>query len=307
MTSVSDRAAVAHLPEPAPGQRLRMTYEQYLLWAPESLIAEWADGEVVVAMPAKEIHQQVLGLLYVLLDLFVRARGLGVVRLAPMAVKLWPESGPAREPDIFVVRPDQLGDLGPDVFAGAPALAVEIISDDSIGRDREDKRKEYARAGVAEYWLIDPRPGVRRQPGVTLYHLDAQGQYPDTRPIHDGIVRSTVLPGFWLRAEWLWALPAPDPGELLGVVLRHPAGPEGADVPDALQDLPWSGALLERGEARGHAEGARRALRTIVRTRFGTLPADMDRRIEGADGATLDAWTAAAVQAPSLDDLLNQL
>lgn len=40
-------------------------------------------------------------------------------------------------------------------------MIVEVISTDSVARDRETKRKEYAAAGVREYWLIESRTPFR--------------------------------------------------------------------------------------------------------------------------------------------------
>jgi Uma2 family endonuclease len=39
---------------------------------------------------------------------------------------------------------------------GAPDLIVEIISPSTAYIDRGKKKKQYARFGVQEYWLIDP-------------------------------------------------------------------------------------------------------------------------------------------------------
>ena len=40
---------------------------------------------------------------------------------------------------------------------GGPSLVVEIVSPGSATIDRVDKFREYERAGVGEYWIIDPR------------------------------------------------------------------------------------------------------------------------------------------------------
>lgn len=67
-----------------------------------------------------------------------------------------------------------------------------------------------------EYWIIDPRPGKERVDTSTglsasFWVLDENGRY---RPIplgDDGIYRSTVIPGFWLRVDWLRDEELPDP------------------------------------------------------------------------------------------------
>jgi Uma2 family endonuclease len=65
-----------------------------------------------------------------------------------------------------------------------------------------DKFDEYETGGVPEYWLIDNRPHRQR---ASFYHLDETGRYQSVPIEVDGIYKSIVLPGFWLRLAWLWA------------------------------------------------------------------------------------------------------
>ena len=39
-------------------------------------------------------------------------------------------------------------------------LAIEVVSPDDPGRDYETKRREYAEAGIPEYWIVDPQKRV---------------------------------------------------------------------------------------------------------------------------------------------------
>ena len=194
---------------PAPhalGEKLRMSYEEFLNWADEDVHAEWVNGEVIVAMPAKEIHQNIVEFLYVMLNFFVRWFALGKVHTAPFEMRVLAD-GPAREPDLLFVANDHLERLTNDRLAGPADLIVEVISGDSVYRDRVDKFEEYEAGGVREYWIVDPRPGKQR---ADFWILDANGRYR-AGEIKDGIYRSTVLPGLWLRVEWLLAENLPDP------------------------------------------------------------------------------------------------
>src|SRR5437660_1658757 len=94
----------AHLPPPseARGMRLRMSYDDYLAWADESVIAEWVEGEVIVTMPAKDRHQRIVVLLSGLMSFFAGLRDLGVVRIAPFEVRVLPGRS-SREPDLLFV------------------------------------------------------------------------------------------------------------------------------------------------------------------------------------------------------------
>jgi len=59
-------------------------------------------------------------------------------------------------------------------------------------------------AGVREYWLIDPS---RKQ--AEFYLLGPDGIYASMPVGEDGIFRSHVLDGFWLKVDWLWQDPLP--------------------------------------------------------------------------------------------------
>jgi len=81
---------------------------------------------------------------------------------------------------------------------------LEIVSPESKARDRGEKFYEYEAAGVGEYWLIDPD---RQQ--AEFYRLGADGHYWLFTADAEGVYRSEVLPGLWLRVEWLWQEPLP--------------------------------------------------------------------------------------------------
>jgi len=64
------------------------------------------------------------------------------------------------EPDVVVVRADVVQDPEQTRFpAEAVLLAVEVVSEDSVSRDRETKPLKYARAGIAHYWRVENEKG----------------------------------------------------------------------------------------------------------------------------------------------------
>ena len=187
--------------------RLKMSYEEFLEWADEDTHAEWVEGEVIVHMPPKNVHQDTLGFLYELLRLFVRLFNLGKVGLAPFEVKLKPGHS-SREPDIFFVANENLARLTEERLIGPADLIIEIISDDSVRRDRHDKFKEYREAGVREYWIVDSRPHKQR---ADFFRLDEVGGYELYATEDDEWVASEALPDFRLRPAWLWQADTLDP------------------------------------------------------------------------------------------------
>jgi Uma2 family endonuclease len=82
-----------------------------------------------------------------------------------------------------------------------------------VERDYEKKRAQYEAAGVAEYLIVDE---VQRK--VTWLRLGTDGKYRSLRR-RRGALHSKVLPGFWLRPQWLWQRPLPDPLEVYSEIL----------------------------------------------------------------------------------------
>jgi Uma2 family endonuclease len=187
--------------------RLKMSYEEFLEWADEDIHAEWVDGEVIIHMTAKPIHQATLGFLHTLLVLFVDLFDLGTIHVAPLEMKARP-GGSSREPDILFVAKENLERLTEDRLAGPADLIIEIISKDSVSRDRDDKFKEYAEAGVREYWIIDPRPN---QQLADFFLLDETGTYRRFATETDKRAESRILSGFWLNPAWLWQVDTLNP------------------------------------------------------------------------------------------------
>jgi Uma2 family endonuclease len=141
--------------------------------------------------------------------LYVEAHDLGAVLSAPYLMRI-PNRPSGREPDLLFVSRERTNLITHQLLDGPADLVVEIVSPESIGRDRGEKFVEYEAAGVREYWLIDP---LRQQ--AEFYRLDDKGLYRLAPLDADSIYHSAVLDGFWLRVAWLWQHPLPP---VLGVL-----------------------------------------------------------------------------------------
>jgi Uma2 family endonuclease len=60
------------------------------------------------------------------------------------------------QPDIIVLLPESQAQPTERGVEGPPDLLIEVLSPSNRGHDLLTKRALYARAGVREYWLIDP-------------------------------------------------------------------------------------------------------------------------------------------------------
>jgi Uma2 family endonuclease len=194
--AVADRAAVA-------GQRIPMAYDAWRAWEVEGLKSEWVDGEVIVFMPATARHGDLLSFLSTLLTAYVRFFGLGRLITDSIEMHL---PGRGRVPDLLFVPTDQLPRLEETRLSGPAALVVEIVSPDSVERDHDEKKAEYAAAGVQEYWVVEARSD---QHGATFFRL-VDGAYEPIPLDAEGRLWSTVVDGFWLKPAWLARDPLPN-------------------------------------------------------------------------------------------------
>jgi Uma2 family endonuclease len=180
-----------------------MTYEQFLEWDFEDPHVEWVNGEVVMMAPVSGEHEKVRIFLLVLLNHFIEAHDLGHLLDEPFQMKTGRDL-PGRAPDIQFISKRNAARLKKNHLDGPADLVVEIISPGSRGTDRGDKFYEYEKGGVKEYWLIDPE-----RTRAEFYTLGRDKQFDLVAAGHDGVFRSVVLKGLWLRVEWLTQRPLP--------------------------------------------------------------------------------------------------
>ncbi len=159
-----------------------------------------------MASPASFEHAKVQSFLLTTFSNFVHARQLGVVLGENAAYRLNEDN--VYQPDVSFLSNDRLHLAGEVRVNGAPDLALEVLSPSSRRYDLVEKRINYARFGVREYWTVDP---VERSVSVLE---QVQGEWLPIQA-EEGVLRSRLLDGFWLRLEWLF--PAADqsrPNEL---------------------------------------------------------------------------------------------
>ncbi len=182
---------------PTVSSRGYITFEEYLEQSSETRINEWVDGHIIEMPGASFEHQNIESFLLTVLRFFVENNDLGIVIPSPFAMKLEVQRR-GREPDIIFVGKEKAERVLRTYIDGPCDIAVEIISPESISRDRAEKFVEYEAAGIGEYWLIDPERKI-----AEFYGLSEVGRYSLLSTEH-GIFRSQVLVGFFLRIDWLW-------------------------------------------------------------------------------------------------------
>ena len=152
--------------------RIPYTYADYKS-LPESMDRryELLGGELYRVPAPTTRHQRVSQRIELVLFTHVEARELGEVFHAPVDVVFG--QGREREvaqPDIVFITSERSHIVTEAEIAGAPDLVIEILSPGTEKRDRSYQKTLYARYGVREYWIVDPKANT-----VEAYALAAQG------------------------------------------------------------------------------------------------------------------------------------
>ena len=106
--------------------------------------------------------------------------------------------GKYREPDIVVMLAEH-ANRRHEKYWETPDLVMEVVSPENRQHDLETKRREYAQAGIPEYWIVDPEE--KRILALTLQGdgYAVQGAYGP-----GDVARSVLLEGFEVPVGDVW-------------------------------------------------------------------------------------------------------
>lgn len=161
-------------------------------------LIELSDGCLELLPIPSLFHQLLVEFLYLAFKEWVDPRKLGKVLFAPLPIRLW--SGKFRDADIVLFRPEHAGN--PHGRLTGADLAVEVVSEGAVNRERDmtTKRAEYARAGITEYWIVDPE-----QQRISVLVLEGAA-YREHGSFAPGQRASSVLlPGFEVVVQDVFA------------------------------------------------------------------------------------------------------
>jgi Uma2 family endonuclease len=177
--------AVAHL-FPPQGQWCE---EEYLALNTNHLVELSAGFLEVLPLPTTS-HQLLVAYLYGLLHAFVTSRDLGTVLFAGLPVRLWRKT--IREPDVVFMLKEHADRIGNRYWDRAD-LVMEVVSEGAENRERdlETKRREYARAGIPEYWIVDPQ-----EERITVLRLAGKRYVVHGEFAKGAVASSHLLPSF---------------------------------------------------------------------------------------------------------------
>lgn len=182
----------------SPAEKTGYTFADCLGWD-EKERAEIIGSEVLMMAPLSRIHQKISGEIFRQLANFLEGKRCEVYS-APFGVRLFEKDGDRPEDVDTVVEPDitvvcDTSRLDQHGCKGAPELVMEILSPSSRRHDMLVKLNLYQRAGVREYWIVNPD-----DKDVQVFLLDGSGLFR----VHgfygrEDIARVNVLEGCFIE------------------------------------------------------------------------------------------------------------
>jgi Uma2 family endonuclease len=168
----------------------RWTEHEYFA-LPDTRQVELRNGCLEFLPLPTRMHQLLARYVFLLLHHYVERHRLGETHFTGLNVRLEPDE--IRVPDICFLSKSRLGD--PRKVQDLADLMIEVVSPGSENRDRDlvQKRADYARTGVAEYWIVDPETDtitvLTLPAGATEYAV--HGEFKPGQQ-----ATSVLLPGF---------------------------------------------------------------------------------------------------------------
>ena len=155
-----------------------------------NILIEFSDGYLEFPPMPTTSHQRILLYLYGLLLAHIHVHDLGEVSVAALPVRLWARK--FREPDVVFMLKEHADRIDDRFWKGAN-LVMEVVNGDKKDRHRDlvDKRREYARARIPEYWIVDPE-----KEKITVLRLTGKTYAVHGEFTRGAVATSHLLPGF---------------------------------------------------------------------------------------------------------------
>ena len=169
--------------------RTLQTFEQFEQFQDDGMKHELLRGEHIVLPPANSNHSDIQHRLLHLLYPYIKRHQLGDVRVQT-GFKLCSDTW--LQPDVSFLRPTQIQAADPDGYLeGAPAVAVEVVSDSNTPTRLNLKMEQYFAHGSEEVWIVYPKFGT------------VQIHYPtgNSQTVAEGELRSALFPGLSIPVD----------------------------------------------------------------------------------------------------------
>jgi len=192
MITRTEQGPVSEIAQLFPEQG-KWTEDDYFSLPETNKIVELSEGRLIITPSPTTQHQKIVLKLSTMLFNHVSSHNLGEIIIAPMDVRLYP--GVIRQPDIVFMK-NEHKDRITERYWGVPDLIIEVISESTDKEDKGEKFFEYEKAGVPEYWIVDPNTQT-----IDVFQLKDDAYYlAGSFGIGDS-VNSNVLPNLNISVE----------------------------------------------------------------------------------------------------------
>ena len=176
----------------------KMTARQFLELGedPPGVRLELVNGEIAVSPSPIPAHGYTVLRLATLLVTHVEREKLG--RIYPDVDTIFGQHD-VRRPDLLYFAKDRLHLIGPKAMEGSPDLCIEVLSPSSRLIDRRDKFNQYAEAGVAYYWILDPEEHT-----FEAFKLSRKKYRPTASGGDDDVVKAPPFDALVISLNELW-------------------------------------------------------------------------------------------------------
>ena len=160
--------------------------------------SEFINGEIVMPSPWKLKHIDAIDHVRDGIKDFIKPRNLGRCTGQDSMCR-FPRNDYYPDICFWPIEISRTFDRDQAIFP-PPALAVEVLSPSTAGRDRGVKFVDYAAGGVREYWIVDPDARTIEQ-----YLSDDRQPYRLLRKLDSGTLKCEVIDGFTLDVTSVFA------------------------------------------------------------------------------------------------------
>jgi Uma2 family endonuclease len=182
----------------AKAENQRWTYQRIVDELPFESRYELRNYQLIEMASPKPKHQRIQFKLSKKMDSFIEQNQLGEILISPLDVLF--DIGDVVQPDIIFVSTNQKNIVEESYIKGIPDLLVEIVSKGSIARDYIEKKNDYERFGVKEYWIIDSM-----NESIWVYVMNENKKYDLFSNAESGdIAKSKILDGFELKHDLIF-------------------------------------------------------------------------------------------------------
>ncbi len=176
----------------------RWTYQDMVEKLPAESRYELRNYHLLAMASPKPKHQTIVSNIYDLLKPFVKTNAFGKIFLSPLDVVF--QKGDAVQPDLIFISSLNTSIIKESHISGVPDLLVEVVSKGSVARDYIEKKNDYEKFGVKEYWIIDSL-----NESIWIYNLNDSAKFDLISYAEEGEkALSKLLPDFALNHETIF-------------------------------------------------------------------------------------------------------